>query len=194
MPRCVIIFILLLCCISCARPGIRQTPPAGNVFQALVIKFNFSDGRNKQNGKIHWRFDAASSKFLFFTPLNQVGLELDVEGENALLLRPENRLFWRGEFSDLIKRLWDIELTLDELKRLVGAGSLPEEKMRGQGIEISLETNAGDHTPRLVHIRHRHADLTLKIVRKEIHPGSVVFLDYRAKFQEAGLEEVLGDD
>jgi len=194
MPRYSIAFILMLCFFACARPVIRQTPPAGDYFQALTIKFNFSDGSSKQNGKIHWRFDSDSSKFLFFTPLNQVGLELDVEGENALLLRPEKKLCWRGEFSDLIERLWDIDLTLDELKRLVALGSIPEEKIREQGIEIRLETDAGKRSPRLVRIRHHHADLTLKILRSEFHSGSVVFLDYRAKFQAVELEDVLGDD
>ncbi|MCX6556189.1 MAG: hypothetical protein NTW95_01965, partial [Candidatus Aminicenantes bacterium] len=140
------------------------------------------------------RFDSGRAKFLFFTPLNQMGLELDVNGENALLLHPGKKLFWRGRFSDLMDRLWGIDLTLDELKRIVGEGLLPEGKIREQGIEIRLETGPGERSPRLVRIMHNHADLTLKIQKKELRPGQIVFLDYETRFRAAELEEVLGDD
>ena len=104
----------------------------------MSIKFNFSDRQGKQNGRVHWRFDGRHAKFLFFTPLNQVGLELDVAGETAWLLRPGKKLFWRGDFSHLLDRLWGIELTLEELKGLVARRRDPGRKTDWkQGIEIS---------------------------------------------------------
>jgi hypothetical protein len=186
--------VLLLFCLACARPGIRETPPAGNFFQALTIKFNFSDPQGKQNGRIYWRFDARNAKFIFFTPLNQVGLELNVAGETALLLRPGKNLCWRGGFSLLIGRLWGIELKLEELKQLILKGSIPQVKMTGKDISINLETDPEDLSPRIVHIRQNESELTLKIVGSETRPGRVVLLDHDRRCKTAELEEILGDD
>lgn len=195
MRRFLHFFIVLLCCFACARPPtLKQAPPAGDYFRSLTIAFSFSDGDGKQSGRMHWRFNASRSKLLFFTPLNQVGLELNVEGEEALLLRPAKQLYWRGRFNDLIDRLWGIDFSLDEMKRLIADGELPEAKIREQGIEMRVEKDAVHGAPRLVHIRRRRSDLTLKIRRSEFRSGAIVFLDYRTKFSEADLEDILSDD
>lgn len=160
----------------------------------MNIKFSFSDLQGKQNGRLHWRFDARNAKFLFFTPLNQVGLELDVAGETALLLRPGKKLYWRGDFSILLNRLWGIDLNLEELKQLVVKGSIPEAKAKAKGMVILLEYDTEDRSLHMVTVRQNDAILTLKIVKSETRPGSIVFLDYDRRFQAAELEDVLGND
>lgn len=194
MSRKIIGLLLMLCCLACARPKIRQTPTSGACFQSLSIKFNFSDHQDKQNGRINWRFDKQNSKILFFTPFNQVGLELDVAGESSLLLRPGKKLYWQGDFSLLLKRLWGIDLTLEELKQLLTNGLIPEAKIREKGIVITLETNAKDLAPQIVNIKQSDAILILKVLKKDIRPGSIVLLDYDQRFQPAELEDVLADD
>lgn len=194
MSRKFIGLLLMLCCLACVRPKIRQSPPTGAYFQTMSIKFNFSDRQGKQNGRIHWRFDEQHSKILFFTPINQVGLELDVAGETSLLVRPSKKLYWRGDFSFLLHRLWGIDLTLQELKQLLIKGLIPEAKIKEKGIVISLETNRKDQSPQIVNIRQSDAILTLKILKKDIRPGNIVLLDYDQRFQPAELEDILGDD
>jgi hypothetical protein len=194
MSRKIIGLFLMLSFLACARPRITQEPVAGAFFQVMSIKFNFSDRQGKQNGRIHWRFDAFNAKFLFFTPLNQVGLELDVKGETALLLRPGKKLYWRGDFSFLLDHLWGIDLTLEELEQLLIKGSIPEAKIKEKGIVISLETNPKDQSPQIVNISQSTATLILKILKSEIRPGNIVLLDYDQRFQPAELEDVLADD
>ncbi|MEI6614366.1 MAG: lipoprotein insertase outer membrane protein LolB [Chrysiogenales bacterium] len=160
----------------------------------MSIRFNFSDLQGKQNGRIHWRFDRFNAKFLFFTPLNQVSLELDVKGETALLLRPGRKQYWRGDFSFLLDRLWGIELTMEDLKQLLIKGLIPEAKMKEKGIAIDLETDPKDHSPQRVHFRRNDVDLNIKIMQSENRPGSIVFLDYDQRFQPAELEDLLSDD
>ena len=160
----------------------------------MNIKFNFSDCQGKQNGRVYWRFDGRHAKFLFFTPLNQVALELDVAGETALLLRPGKKLFWRGDFSHLLDRLWGIELTLEELKGLLLIGSIPEGKLHENGMTIDLTTDPGDPAPRIVDIRQNDATLILKITNRETRAGDIVLLDYERRFQPAALEDILSDD
>lgn len=186
--------LFVLCCLSCVRPHIGPEPVAGDYFHSLDIKFSFQDNRGKQNGRIHWRFDESSAKFLFFTPLNQVGLELDVAGETALLLHPGRALYWRGGFSDLLDRLWGIDLSLEELKRLVSDGRIPREKAAALGISIELESGPEGPAPRTVHISQGDGKVTLRIIKNETRPGQVVLLDRSRGLEPAGLEEVLADD
>lgn len=160
----------------------------------MSIKFNFSDRQGKQSGRIHWRFDARKAKFLFFTPLNQVSLELDVADETSLLVRPNKKLYWRGDFNYLLERLWGIDLTLAELKLLLIKGQVPAIKIKDKGIVVSLETNHKDQSPQTVNIGQNDANLTLKILKNETRPGSIVLLDYGQRFQPAELEDVLSDD
>jgi len=194
MPRKFLGLLFLVGCFACIHPKIGQPPPSGNVFQSLTITFNFSDSQGKQSGRVHWRFDAGNAKFLFFNPLNQVALELDIAGETALLLRPGKKLYWQGDFSFLLERMWGIQLNFEELKQLILAGAIPEEKTIGKDIRIDLETEPGNRSPRIIHIRQNDADLTLKIVSSETRPGRVVLLDRDRRFRAAELEDVLSDD
>jgi len=194
MSRKSIGLLILMSFLACARPSIKHDPVDKACFQAISIKFNFSDSQGKQNGRVHWRFDANHAKFIFFTPLNQVALELDVAGESALLLRPGKRLYWKGDFSDLLGRLWGIDLTMDELKQIIIKGLIPETKIKEKGMVILLQTSTEDHSPQMVNIRRNDVDLTLKILKREIRPGTIVLLDYSRRFQAADLEDVLTDD
>jgi hypothetical protein len=194
MSRKLFGLLFLLFCLSCARAGGRQEPAAGTFFQSVSIKFNFSDSQGRQNGRVLWRFDAYNAKFLFFTPLNQVGLELNVADETALLLRPGKKLYWRGDFNVLLKRLWGIDLTLEDLEQLLIRGLIPEAKIKEKGIVVYMETNGKDQSPQMVKIRQNEAILTIKILKNEIRPGSIVLINYDQRFQLAELADVLADD
>ncbi|TFG79787.1 MAG: hypothetical protein E4H23_04775 [Chrysiogenales bacterium] len=194
MPRKLLSLLFILCCLACVRPKITQRPPAGPYFQSLSIKFNFNDGESKQNGRIHWRFDDRYAKFLFFTPLNQVGLELNAAGEEAVLLNFAKKIFWKGEFVSLLQRLWGIELTLDDLKQILVKGRIPKSKLDGKGISVSLKNDSRTGAPKTVRFRRGAADLTLRISRREFRPGQIILIDYSGRYQAADLESVLGDD
>jgi len=186
--------LFVLCCLACVHPRVRPEPAAGDYFHSLDIKFSFQDSQGRQNGRIHWRFDERSAKFLFFTPLNQVGLELDVAGETALLLRPGRLLYWRGEFNSLLDRLWGIDLSLEELKGLVTDGRVPQEKALAVGMTIQLESEPESRAPRTVHVSQGDGKVALRIIKDEIRPGQVVLLDRVRGLEPAELEEVLADD
>jgi len=187
-------WLVLLACAACIGPKIRLAPPAGAYFQAMNVKFNFSDRQGRQNGRVYWRFDDRHAKFIFFTPLNQVALELDVAGETAWLLRPGKKLFWRGDFSRLLDRLWGIELTMEELKKLLLVGEVPQRKLDDNGMTIDLKTDPGNPAPRVVNIRRNDAHVTLRVTNSEIRTGTIVLLDYERRFQAAALEDILSDD
>jgi hypothetical protein len=167
MSRKLFGLLFLLFCLSCARAGGRQEPAAGTFFQSVSIKFNFSDSQ---------------------------GLELNVADETALLLRPGKKLYWRGDFNVLLKRLWGIDLTLEDLEQLLIRGLIPEAKIKEKGIVVYMETNGKDQSPQMVKIRQNEAILTIKILKNEIRPGSIVLINYDQRFQLAELADVLADD
>ncbi|MFH2108681.1 MAG: hypothetical protein ABII93_08435 [Chrysiogenia bacterium] len=180
--------------ISCQTRKPELLPPSGPYFQSLSIKFNFHDCESKQNGRIHWRFDDHFAKFLFFTPLNQVGLELNVAGEEAVLLNFSKKLLWKGEFVFLLQRLWGIELTLDELKRILVNGRVPQAKLAGRRISVFLKKDNRTGAPETARFRLGSADLTLRISRREFRPGQIILIDYSGRYRAADLASVLGDD
>jgi Outer membrane lipoprotein LolB len=194
MLKKVFILIGIVLCISCQphRPGLQ--PTGGPHFQSLSIKFSFHDTATRQNGRIIWRFDDRQAKFIFFTPLNQVGLELDAIGENATLVNFSKKAFWLGDFAVLLDRLWGIELGLEPLKALVAKGIVPRAEFAAQGIEVQLEKNAGTAAPEMIRLRRGTTDLTLRIYKNDLRPGNIVLIDYSDRYQAADLETILDDD
>ncbi|MCJ7524128.1 MAG: hypothetical protein MUP71_02775 [Candidatus Aminicenantes bacterium] len=194
MLKKIITLLGIVLFISCQTRKPELLPPSGPYFQSLSIKFNFNDGESKQNGRIHWRFDDRSSKFLFFTPLNQVGLELNADGEAAVLLNFAKKIFWKGEFVSLLHQLWGIELNLDDLKQILVKGLVPQTKLASKGISVSLKNDSQTGIPETVRFRRGAADLTLRISRREFSPGKIILINYSGRYQAADLESVLGDD
>ena len=171
MLKKITVLIGIAVCISCQARRPELQPPAGPYFQSLVVKFNFHEDGSRQNGRVHWRFDERSSKFLFFTPLNQVGLELDAAGEEAVLVNFAKKIFWKGKFATLLQRLWGIELTLDNLKRILVKGTVPRDELKERGITATLKKNSGSGSPDSVLLRRGSAELLLKISRADFRPG-----------------------
>jgi hypothetical protein len=194
MLKKMLLLIAIAGCLSCQvrKPGL--VPPSGPNFQSLSIKFSFHDGESRQSGRILWRFDDRLAKFIFFTPLNQVGLELNASGENATLVNFAKKAFWQGDFAVLLERLWGIELGLAQMKALVAGGIIPEAEFAAQGIAVQLEKAAGSGAPVRVHLRRGSADLTLRITRNEPRPGRIVLIDFSVRYRAADLETVLGND
>ncbi len=177
--------------ISCRMHHPELQPPAGPHFRSLSIKFSFHDSEGRQYGRVSWRYDGNGSKFLFFTPFNQVGVELDVAGEEAVLVNFSKRSFWRGDFSYLLDRLWGIGLPLAELRSLLDAGEVPPTGFAEKGIVATVQRDPGSGTPRSVLLRRNGAELTLRILKNELCPGSIILVDYAGRYRADELERVL---
>lgn len=187
-----LLLLALSCIVSCRNPRPALEPGEDHLFRAMSIKFSYREPGSRQSGRVIWRFDEKSSKFVFFTPLNQAGLELDVVGEEALLLNFSEKTYWRGDFSQLLDRLWGIGVTLAELKSLLLAGEAPRARLAEKGIVAEVEAGPGSEGPRTVLLRRAGAELALRVVKSEERPGQVVLVDYSGRYRADGLESVLG--
>jgi hypothetical protein len=184
-------FLGIAACLSCLSRQPELGPPRGPFFRSLSVKFTYHDGDARQSGRVLWRFDEDRSRFLFFTPMNQVGLELDVAGEGALLVNLGKHTFWRGEFSRLLERMWGVDLTLSALKTLLVRSEAPEDAFAGKGIAVSLEHASGSLVPKSVRLQRGTVSLLLRIQKSEFHAGKIVLIDYTERYREAELESVL---
>ncbi len=180
----------MLCC-RARRPEL--TPPDGTHFRSLGVKFSFREKDVRQSGRIVWRFDGEHSKFIFFTPLNQIGLELDVSGEDAVLANFTRKECWQGDFHVLLERMWGIDMSFSSLKALLLAGEIPRGDFAAKGIEADMEPNPGGGAPRAVRLRRGDAELSLRLTRDEYRPGKVVLAGYEERYRAADLESVLAE-
>ncbi len=186
--------LLLLAWVSLAacRPHSPDLqPPAGPYFHHLNIKFSLQDAGARQNGRVIWRFDENISKFIFFTPLNQVGLELAVAGEEAVLVNFGNKTYWRGDFSSMLDRLWGIGVNLSALRSLLLVGAAPAAEFLEKGIAVSIERAGNNGVPAAVRLSQGGAELALRISKREFRPGRIVWVDYAGRYRAAELEDVL---
>jgi len=194
MRKKVLLLFGIAAMVACRMRPPDLHPSLGPHFRSLSIKFSFHDAENRQSGRVHWRFDGKSSKFIFFTPLNQVGLELDVAGEEAVLVNFSKKSFWKGDFGSLLDRLWGIGLPLAELKALLEAGEVPAAGFTEKGIAAVIERDPKSGAPRSVRLRRGTAELTLRILNSEFRPGQLVLIDYGGRYRAASLESVLDND
>jgi hypothetical protein len=184
-----LLLLAVACLASCRGPRPALAPGAGPAFRVMSLRFDFRQAGERQSGRVACRFDDAAAKFVFFTPLNQAGLELDVAGEEARLLNFGARSYWRGDFSRLLDRLWGIKLTLAELKSLLLDPGAPPPRLAEAG--IAAEKEPGAIGPRALRLRRLDAELSLRVLRSETRPGRVVLVDYSGRFRAAELEAVL---
>lgn len=191
MLKRVLLLLLAAASFSCASRRPLLIPAAGPHFSSLTMKFSFLDNETRQNGRILWRFDESGSKFIFFNALNQSGLELDVAGEEAVLVNFSEKSYWRGDFSCLLDRLWGIRLPLAEWKELLLSGKVAHSLLAEHGIEAFMEGVTDHGGPRSIRLRRDDAQLTLRVLKSEQRPGRVILVDYAGRYRAGDLEDVL---
>ena len=194
MLKKILIILAGACFVSCQvhKPALR--PEAGPNFRSLSIKFHFQDGAARQNGRVLWRFDERLAKFLFFSPLNQVGMELAVDSEDAVLVNHGKKAFWSGDFSLLLDRIWGIAMAHADLKSLIAGNGTTPAGFADRGITVALERAAGGGALETVRLRRGAAVLSLRILKDELRPGAIVLVDYAERYRPLDLESVLDDD
>ena len=163
-----------------------------NIFRVFKLKI-YARGRDfKQRGKIIWKFDKFDrSRMVFLTPLNQIVFFMYVENKEAILVSDKKRLYWRGKFDILLKRMWGIGFRFKELKDLVFSGIVPEEKKKIHNLKIEIERSRQGSSPYRIKIFREGLVINIKIFSRAIKQGRInPSLDLK-KCRETSLEEIL---
>ena len=159
--------------------------------QSIRLKFNLRNDNDKQHGKILLKFDALRAKILFLSPLNQIYFQLLVENTRSILINSRKKKYWLGDFNELIRKMWAIDLNFDDLKRLIQGGMIPEQKLDDAGLRLDLETNQETGNPERIILRGDCVELELKILNQRRKKGAVQFYWETSRFDRAGLDQVL---
>jgi hypothetical protein len=159
--------------------------------QFIRLKFKLKNDNDKQHGKILMAFDVLRAKILFLSPLNQVYFQLLVEKDRSFLINTRKKKYWLGDFNELIRKMWAIDLNFDDLKRLIQRGTIPEQILADAGLQLNLETSRDTGTPERIILRGDRVELELKILNQRRKKGAVQFYRETSRFDRSGLDQVL---
>jgi hypothetical protein len=192
MKRFFPLLLILLLFFSCVRRDIRFVPGPGQSVEVLNLKFLLSQENGRQTGKIRWKFAEGTSTALFLSPINQVLFEMYAQGENVLLINRRERVYWEGDFQSLIRRYWNMELKLAEIRKIVSEGIVPAPLNTDPAIRIELFRNR-DQTVERVEISNEKSNLSLRVLKRESVPGKIVPPSDLEKFGHRDfVEDVIG--
>jgi len=193
-----ILFILFLLPF-CSRLKYDVIPHQTAVYHSLRIKVNAKNtGSNqKQNFKILLKYDDSRDKMFFLSPLNQVYGLLLLEGEKALLINTKKKKYWKGNFSSLLREIWELDFDYREFKQLMVNGVVPEDKIKKQDIEISFEQDPSSTTsekPQRMQITKGDLLLKIKISQRKTGKGIISFAKNLKGMKKTGIRELLEEE
>jgi hypothetical protein len=173
-------------------PGryLAVTDSSGN-HRHIKIKFVFQDQEKKQSGKIIMKFDRNRTRLVFLSSLNQVYFELFVEKDMAWLINTREKKFWNGKFRELIKEMWNLDLSMEEFKLLLSEGIVPEKKLKSAGFDYSIQTDEASGTPLQVRLSDSMTTIILKIQNQSVRSGGIPFDADFSRLRKSDLSSVL---
>lgn len=193
--RLVAVIAGLIFFVAACIPGrYLKVDDSSEVHQHVKLKFFFQDPDKRQNGKILMKFDRDRSRILFLSSLNQVYFELLVEKEVSWLINIRKKKFWKGKFRKLIADMWHVDLTLDELKRLLTEGMVPEKKLTSTGFDFFLQTDPVSGSLRQIKIFDRETTILLKVQDRRVRSGGISFNRDFSGLEKGDLDTVLMAD
>ncbi len=157
---------------------------------SVQVKFFYRQPDGRQSGRILWRWDGKQSRLLFFSPLNQVVADLYAQDEAVVFLNRSKKLFWQGDFRELIRHFWDMDLTLDELQKLVFSGVVPRPRPDSDSLRITVSRSRRTQAVKRAEMTRADARLLLRLGGRKLSPGKIEFTlpPWR---RETNLDEVL---
>jgi len=158
---------------------------------SIRLKFSLKNDRERQSGKIVMKFDSRRAKILFLSPLNQVYFKLLVENNRGILINTRESKYWEGGFDELLKKMWDINLCFDDLKRLIHLGVIPRQKLKTSGFQLELEKDRKSGNPTRVILSNDQVILNLKILNRRQKKGTIQFYLDVSKMTRSEIEQVL---
>lgn len=191
--RIVLILICVVTIVSCG-PHLPQTEPGqAGFYHSLNIKLNvrLHQEKRKGSGRILWFFDTHRGKMLFLSPLNQIYFELLVEGEDALLISRKEKKYWKGSFSKLLRRLWNLNVRYNQLLALVNEGKIPAKTGRQKPLIFNINKGRDTGQPSRIEIESDDVSLILKISSKKTRQGQIKFIFRLDELQRVGIDDIL---
>ncbi|MCP5051098.1 MAG: hypothetical protein GY940_28295 [bacterium] len=160
---------------GCSRLSYDVEPDASAVYHSLRIKLNVknrSTGK-RQNFKALLKYNRDGDKMMFLSPLNQVYGLLFIRDENSLLINSKRKKYWRGDFRRLLEFMWGprMDFHYSQFKQLMVRGIVPEDRVKANGIEISIKKTGDRGEPEKMQIKSPDMLVKIKISNRKTGSG-----------------------
>lgn len=177
----------------CTGINYDVVPDEPGLFNSLKLKVSYYDREQKQKMKIIFKYDHSDkARLSFLSPLNQLVGALVVENEESTLINFKAARYWQGSFFQLLKKMWQMEFSFTEFKKLVIWGQLPKRPFRDIVFNIKSEKRQNKRKlPILITVKGKKFSLKIKIYGRKIGQGTINFQVDFSKLRKGSLEQVL---
>ncbi|MDY0296158.1 MAG: hypothetical protein RB296_02475 [Acidobacteriota bacterium] len=186
----------LLAVMVVAGCGLRYRPPqialpGQGGHPSLVLRFLAESDAERWKGRLVLDVDGPRARMLFLNPLNRVVMDLYVENDRALLVNRSRKRCWRGEFSILVQRVWQLQLAFSDLQRLLFDGIVPPALQRRSGIQVEMERDPASGLPRTLQLDDGTSNIRFTVLRRRHVGGRLDDPRDMEGMVDAELEEVI---
>ena len=171
--------------VTAAEPGVSHL--------RLKVKFTVRGENGRQRGKVWMMCGQSRAKILFLSPLNQVVAQLFIEDDRALLINRKKKKYWRGPADRLIRSVWRLDLSWEELRGWLLEDRAPEERLAGAGMWHQSERDVAGAL-RQISVGDGVVTVRLKVLDRRTRPGGVTWDPDPGGSAAAELEQVFADD
>lgn len=186
-----VISIFFTACRCCTTPR-TGLPLEEREYDWYSIHFTFQDSVSRESGKMICRFFADKTALFFLGPLNQVTARLYGEGEKVLLIPGRGKKFWQGEFRELLYSMWNLDISLQQIRAIFNGEDTFQNQQAGIFMEI-LETD-DQGKPSLIRLTGFPSRLMLRVSRRETRRGGFPQRPILTHYHPALLEEIFPHD
>ncbi|HDP95323.1 MAG TPA: hypothetical protein ENN40_08180 [Candidatus Aminicenantes bacterium] len=195
-PAVVAFLLVLMVFTGCGRRyrTPQLAPPGQQGHASVVIRFVAETRTERQKGRVVLDTDGRRARMLFLNPLNRVVMDLHVELDRATLVNRGRKRYWRGDFRELIRRIWQLRLEFADLRRLLFDAVAPRALTRQAGLRVQVERDTDSGLPVMVQITDGIAQLRITVLRRRRVAGVLDSPRSLESLVQADLEEVISHE
>ncbi|MBN1196684.1 MAG: DUF4292 domain-containing protein [Candidatus Aminicenantes bacterium] len=169
----------------------QLAPPGQEGHDSVVMRFLAETAKERQKGRLVLDVDGWRARILFLNPLNRVVMDLYMENDRATLVNRGRKRYWRGDFSELIRRMWQLHLSFADLRRLLFNKAVPETLAKQPRLRVQVERDADTGLPEVLRVSDASTRLSLTVLRRRRVTGTLDSQRSLDSLEPADLEEVI---
>lgn len=169
----------------------QLAPPGQQGHDSIVMRFLAETGAERQKGRLVLDVDGRRARILFLNPLNRVVMDLYVENDRAILVNRGRKRYWRGDFAELIRRMWQLRMNFTDLRRLLFDKAVPETLAQQPRLLVQVERDTATGLPELLRVSDASTRLSLTVLRRRRVTGALDSQRALDSLEPAALEEVI---
>ncbi len=187
-------FVLLLLLSAITACGIKsfnmEPDKTGEKYSLVRFKVKTFIDNRKNKLKILLSYDSKGDRLLFFGPMNQVLFEIHISGNYSKIIVPKRKKFWTGEFRMFLIKLWNIDLSYNEIKDLLLHGRVNAKKLRKNGFFMQIFDSENKKRPVVIKLTGEKISLEFKVSGITTRNGKINLSRNLSGYKKVSLEQL----